>query len=196
MRKQSATWTTRVAMVLFLILAATPVHAQDQALPPPPQQMPPAAIGTMQLPNGANTVNTGILATPDVAGLASQSTATSTPAEVTTPRNPFSYNIPEDSKGFVPTLTSTVPPGIRVVGIICVEGREPQAVLSVPGYESPFYVQKKDVIAITGMSTTRSRNGRTTEMGTEPLYVEIGEIDEKQVALYPKANPSNIQILR
>lgn len=104
--------------------------------------------------------------------------------------NPFAYNLPMDSKGFIPAMEGGVPSGIRVEGIMCLMDGEALAALSVPGYPDLFYVREDDVIALNGAGGGK---GKAAE---GPTYIQVGKIGPREVELYPKANPSNIHILR
>jgi hypothetical protein len=112
--------------------------------------------------------------------------------------DPFSYNLPSDSRGFLPSLTGSVPAGIRVVGILCLSGKKPLAALQFPGYDEPFYVNENDLIAVreADIPSAGSTQGGAKNNTNEIMYVQVGTIGRGQVELFPKANPSNIQILR
>ncbi len=113
--------------------------------------------------------------------------------------DPFSYNVPPDSRGFLPSLTGSVPAGVRVMGIMSLSGSKPIAALSFPGYEEPFFVQENDLIAVsikTAGIRAGKKGGARHKKKHEIVYVQVGHITGTQVELFPKTNPSNIQILR
>jgi len=112
--------------------------------------------------------------------------------------DPFTYNVPVGSGGFLPSLTGSVPAGIRVVGILCIRGREPLAALQFPGHEDPFYVVENDLIAVkkNGEEPARGRKPDDRNAKDEIMYVQVGAISREQVELFPKTNPSNVQIIR
>jgi len=115
--------------------------------------------------------------------------------------DPFAYNVPGDAKGFLPSLTGNVPAGIRVAGILLLRNRQPLAALLVPGYDEPFYVHENDLIAITTRTAFSGappdkRGAPARAAKDETMYIQIGAITESQVEVFPKTNPSNIQILR
>ncbi len=114
--------------------------------------------------------------------------------------DPFSYNVPTNSRGFLPSTSGAVPTGIRVLGIMCLAGQKPLAALKFPGYDEPFFVKENDLIAVSTWKSARIRTGKNRNAQKnakkEITYVQVGIITKSQVELFPKTNPSNVQILR
>ncbi len=115
--------------------------------------------------------------------------------------DPFRSHLPQGSKGFIPSQAS-IPPGIKVLAIMIVEGAEPLAVLEVSGMVDVVYVHPGDVISIDNRTTNRSshigskNSNITNRVDSGMLYVQIENITSQQVELYPRDNPSGKQILQ
>lgn len=140
-----------------------------------------------------------IAVTPQVCAQGNETdNATTQPLILTAEMDPFRYNVPEGSRGFLPSRSGSVPPGIRVVGILCLQGRKPLAALTVPGYEEPVYVSEHDLIAINRYDVTgvKQKDASEKTAAAEVMYVQVGTITSGQVELFPKTNPGNVQILR
>lgn len=104
-------------------------------------------------------------------------------------QTPFAYWAPDDSRAFIPSASAEIPPGIKLVGVIIVKGQKTIAAVTVPGYNEPFYVSEKDVIGIPAAGSGKFSNSKMN-------YIEIGSIGKRQIKLFPRANPRNIQILQ
>ena len=117
------------------------------------------------------------------------------------PINPFQYTLPIDSKGFLPTDQVFIPKGIKVLGILQVENKKPIAAVQIPSYDDPFYVQEGDMISINievpkPRSTAQKSTAAINQLTNEVYYLEIGAISSQDLEIYPKTNPSHIQIIR
>ena len=104
-------------------------------------------------------------------------------------QSPFAYWAPDDARAFIPSASAEIPPGIELIGVIIAPGEKTIAAVSIPGFKEPFYVSENDVIGVPIKNSGNSPGSNIT-------YIEIGSIDKRQIKLFPRANPRNIQILQ
>lgn len=124
-----------------------------------------------------------------------------TQAKATKPSaNPFRYSKPDQNGGFVPA-TTRIPAGIKVLGIMIVDGQKPLAVLQVPGMTDVLYVRPGDIVGVTSKPVALKRKATRKASGSagvyhDVVYLKIEKITDQQVELYPQKNPAGLQILR
>jgi len=113
--------------------------------------------------------------------------------------NPFAIHRPADSsEEFVPASDDRIPHGIRVVAILVVKGREPLAVLSLPGSAHLHYVRKGELIQVDDQrpaGKSRIEDKQSDQRGS-PVYLLVKSVDAKQVEIAPRTRPQDARILR
>ena len=113
--------------------------------------------------------------------------------------NPFAIHGPADSsEEFVPASDDRIPPGIRVVAILIVKGREPLAVLSLPGSPHFHFVTKGELIQVEDHAPSGKPRGtdRQNVQGGTPVYLLVRSVTAKQVEIAPRTRPQDARILR
>ena len=126
--------------------------------------------------------------------------------------DPFQYRVPEKSGGFVPAGSVDLPAGIRVLGILVIEGVGSLAALQLPGDNDVYYVREGDdlQIRLTTRGTTSVRRATSPPSSKQPrstsasvpsspsnvFYLKIDKITAEQVVVYPQHNPTNVHVYR
>ena len=176
-------WNTTIA-VLLLLLAGLHIAAAQTPRNPAPADSPDAEPQTV----------TEDTATPP----GTEEAAPEAPPEAVAGSSPFAYQLPADSRGFLPRDDVAMPRDIKVLAIIMVAGRPPLAALEVPGYDEPFYVTEQDIVCINAPQPRSGTRGPADNGPVESglLYLEVGGITSQHVELFPRTNPTSIQILR
>jgi hypothetical protein len=110
-------------------------------------------------------------------------------------RDPFAFQSPEaGTGGLVAAPPGAIPAGIRVLGILTVEGRDPMAVLLLPGKDAPVFVRQNDVIQIDE-PPSRARAVSEAESNRQ-VYLLITRVSDQEVELAPRTRPEDIRIYR
>lgn len=115
------------------------------------------------------------------------------------PGDPFALRGAESGEsGFVSVAPASLPPGIRVVGILTPRQGGPVGVLDIPGAQSLHFVREKDVIQFEASDGARaaSRAGASGSQSIGPIYLLVVSISENQVEIAPKARPQETRIYR
>lgn len=111
-------------------------------------------------------------------------------------RDPFAFQAPQPGTGgLVAAPPGAVPAGIRVLGILTVEGRDPMAVLSLPGKDAPVFVRQNDVIQMDE-PPPRGRAVSVDAESNRQVYLLITRVTEQEVELAPRTRPEDIRIYR
>ncbi len=122
-------------------------------------------------------------------------------AEAPARRDPFAFQAPAaGSGGLVAAPPGAVPAGIRVLGILAMDGQPPMAALALPGKEHPVFVRENDVIQIDETpAANRPRRGAEDPLAREEsrqLYLLITRVTASEVELAPRTRPEEIRIYR
>lgn len=102
-----------------------------------------------------------------------------------------------DDQGFVSAGLVSLPPGIRVRGILAVRGREPIGAVEIPGMPDIFFVRSGDVIQVDfpGDHGREAPGGRPAPAG-QPLYLLVQSVTADEIVLAPRTRPQDTRIYR
>lgn len=139
------------------------------------------------------------------ASYSSTTQAPSNPFQKTTPplaADPFQYQQPESNGGFVPARLASLPPEIKLVGVLMLKDRPPIAAIRFPRGSGNHlgeihYVREGDDIEIPRnlVRDTRSRAPAGEEDG-EILFLKVQKITSQHVEVSSQSNLADRHYLR
>ncbi len=104
--------------------------------------------------------------------------------------DPFSYRGSESAE-YVSMPDARVPAGVRLLGVLVMEGGQPMAAIEVPGSEGALFVQEESVVQVLPAASKTSDGN-----ASEPLYIQINRITPDEVEVSPRTRPEDRRILR
>jgi hypothetical protein len=104
--------------------------------------------------------------------------------------DPFSYQ-GSGSAEYVSMPDARIPHGVRLLGVLLMEGGEPMAAIEVPGTEGALFVEEGSVVQVLP-ATSKTSDGSESE----PLYIQINRITPDEVEVSPRTRPEDRRILR
>ncbi|AKJ64833.1 hypothetical protein [Kiritimatiella glycovorans] len=118
-------------------------------------------------------------------------------AEVTPPPrmptgDPFAMRGLTDDEGFVSAGPAALPPGIRVVGILAVAGKEPVGAISIPGVKNLYFVREGDIVQVDRAAGGGAAAGATDAQ----LYLLVKSVTASQIEIAPRTRPQDVRIYR
>ncbi|MDO4549995.1 MAG: hypothetical protein Q4C96_01945 [Planctomycetia bacterium] len=115
--------------------------------------------------------------------------------------DPFQYQTPENNAGFVPARMVSLPPEIKLVGVLMLKNRPALAAVQFPGTGNRpgeiHYVQEGDDIEIPRYLLQNSkRRGTTQEETAEILFLKVQKITSQHVEVSSQSNLEDRHYLR
>ncbi|MDO4569692.1 MAG: hypothetical protein Q4D38_04855 [Planctomycetia bacterium] len=124
------------------------------------------------------------------------------PAAAPLAADPFQYQRPSDNSEFVPARLASLPPEIKLVGVLMLEGREPIAAIRFPNaggnhVGEVHYVREGEDIEIPRalLRTNRSRTAPVEDEG-EILFLKVQKITSQHVEVRSQSNLADKHYLR
>lgn len=106
-------------------------------------------------------------------------------------RDPFAMRgTGADGDAYIHAGLASIPPGIRVVAILSMEGKKNVGALSIPGSPHLHFVREGEVIQL---DTAGAGPGAAS---ASQLYLLVKSITENEVEIAPQARPQDVRIYR
>jgi hypothetical protein len=174
------------------LLASGPLAADQPAAPAanePAANEPAPAASTANRPADAEApTEAAAPAESNAAGSAADGPATPERDAEPPRQDPFTYER-RGGDGFVQPADAAIPTGIRLLGVIVMQGEKPIAAIRVPASDDVLYVREGSVIQIA----SRAQAG---EQQSEAVYIYVNRITVDEVEVSPRMRPDYVRILR